>query len=292
MTQPWLIAALLAISTAAITADAQPASTMHVRLHPTRTHADDLEIGGNLAGVPAGQTRFVTYTDLQQLPQIQFQLANGTTFQGPVTISGIPLAVFEHAVGAKLGSSMINAICVDEYNAHYPDSYIRAHHPVLVLSINGLDHAHWPETAAHESMGPYLVAQSGYKPRYKVLSHEEEQQVPWGVVRLDIRREADIYGPIEPIGPDAKSTSVHQGYVIARENCFRCHNRDGEGGTKANVAWSSVAQLANANANFFATYIRTPNKINPASKMDPSPTYDDATINALRAYFQPFANTP
>jgi mono/diheme cytochrome c family protein len=272
-------------------ASAQRALSQRV-LHNTRTHPDDLQLGGDLIGVSTGQTRFVTYADLQKLPQVQFQLAHGTTFQGPVKISGIPLETLEHAVGVKPGSSMINAICVDKYNAHYPDSYIRAHHPVLVLSINGLDHAHWPEGSAHENMGPYLIAQSAYKPRYKILSQEEEEQVPWGVVRLDTQREADVYGPIEPIGPDAKNTLVHQGYIIARENCFRCHNRNGEGGTKSPITWSGVAQLANADANSFATYVRTPTKIDPASQMDPSPNYNDATINALRAYFQPFAGTP
>jgi mono/diheme cytochrome c family protein len=292
MRQPWLIAAVLAIGIAAMPAGAQAAAKAQLTLHPTRTHADDLEIGGDLIGVPTGQTRFVTYADLQQLPQVQFQLTHGTTFQGTVRVSGIFLDALEHAVRAKPGSSMVVAICTDQYNAHYTDAYVHAHRPVLVLSINGLDHTHWPEGAELETMGPYLIAQNAYQPRYKVLSHEEEEQEPWGVARLDLRHEADVYAPIEPIGPHATITSVHQGYIIARENCFRCHNRGNEGGTKAGLPWNVVAGIAVGDPTLFAAYVRNPSKINPASQMAPSPNYDDATIDALRAYFQPFANTP
>ncbi len=271
---------------------AQPAVTKaKLVLHPTRTHVDDLEISGAIDNVSAGETRFITYADLQQLPQVRFRLAHGTNFKGPVDVAGVRLEELARAAGAK-PASMVVAICTDRYNAHYPMTYLRVHQPVLVLRINGLDHTRWSAAAQDEGMGPYLIAQDAFRPTFKVLSHEEEEQVPWQVVRLDFRREADVYGPIEPIGPDASASIVRQGYVIARENCFRCHARHGEGGTKAGVPWSVVASLAASNPQQFATYVRDPKKMNPASQMAASPNYDDATIDALRAYFQPFAAIP
>lgn len=263
----------------------------HVALHPARTHPDDLEIGGDLTGLPPGHTRFVTYADLLQLPQVTATVRNDTNFTGSVHISGVLLEQLPALLGARPDAHLVTAICDDFYAAHFPIAYQRAHHPILVLRINGLDHAHWPIGAEHLPMGPYMISHADFHSTFQVLAHKEEPQIPWGVVRLDFRREADVYRPILPIGPEASSTSVQQGYLIARENCFRCHDRHGEGGVKANRSWSVVARRALTDPRWFAAYVRNPLAINPASQMAPSPQYDDATLAALRAYFIPFANT-
>jgi mono/diheme cytochrome c family protein len=265
------------------------ASAVRVLLHRTRTRPSDLEIGGDLAGVPAGQTRFVTYADLLKLPQVTATVRNDDNFLAPVRVSGVRLESLPALLGAKPDAHLVTAICDDSYAAHYPAAYLRAHHPILVLKINGLDHAHWPLGAEHVVMGPYMISHADFRSTFQVLAHKEQPQIPWGVVRLDLRREPDVYRPILPIGPTAKSVSVQQGFIVARESCFRCHDRHGEGGTKANRSWSVVARRAITDPRWFAAYVRDPTKINSASQMAPAPQYDDATIAALRAYFAPFA---
>jgi mono/diheme cytochrome c family protein len=140
-------------------------------------------------------------------------------------------------------------------------------------------------------MGPYMVSHPFFKPSFQVLKHSDEAQVPWGVVRLEIRDEREVYAPIEPRGPQADATLVQQGYAIARQSCFRCHSRGGEGGRKSDRSWDVVARRAATDPQWFDAYVRDPKKINPASQMAASPQYDAATLRALRAYFIPFAES-
>jgi hypothetical protein len=41
----------------------------------------------------------------------------------------------------------------------------------------------------------------------------------------------------------------------------------------------------------FAKYVRFPQAENPNAKMHPNPSYDDATLQALTAYFRSFLQT-
>ncbi|SEG54258.1 Cytochrome C oxidase, cbb3-type, subunit III [Bryocella elongata] len=290
----WIFTVLMALMVSVSLFDA-PAQTERppgprIPLHRTRLHRDDLEIGGDLVGVLTGQSRFVNYTDLLALPQVSVRVSGDTNFVGPVRIEGVLLESLPALLGARPDARLVTAICDDFYEAHYPIAYQQAHHPILVLKVNGLDPLHWPLGSDKVPMGPYMISHAHFQSKMQVLSHREEPQIPWGVVRLDFENEAAVYRPILPIGPDAQSLQVQQGYAIARENCFRCHNREGQGGTKAKRSWSVVARRAITDPQWFATYVRAPNKINPATQMSGSPQYDDATIAALIAYFKPFAH--
>jgi mono/diheme cytochrome c family protein len=255
-------------------------------LHSTRAGAGDLEIGGSLAGVPRGQTRFVRYAELLTLPLETYTVTGDTNFGKTVRITGIPLEKLPRWLGAAPGAGMVIAVCDDAYAAHYPTDYLRAHHPLLVLRVNGKDPAHWPVGVDGVPMGPYMVSHAHYTPGFRVLSHEDEAQVPWGVVRLDFRNEAEVYAPIEP---RMRTPLVDQGYIIARQSCFRCHSRDGEGGLKSSRSWGVVARRAQNDPQWFDAYVRNPKKINAASQMAASPQYDESTLRALRAYFMQFS---
>jgi mono/diheme cytochrome c family protein len=185
---------------------------------------------------------------------------------------------------------MVVAICADGYRSNYPAAYLSAHHPVLVLTVNGEAQQGWPKT--HEgnmALGPYVIANPGFTPSFKVLSHSDEAQIPFQVVRLDFRNEREVFGPIAPHGSYAADSPVMQGYKIAQQNCYRCHNMGAEGGHMASVPWPVIGALAKRNAEFFARYVRNPQAVNPSSRMAASPEYDDQTIAALRAYFSTFA---
>jgi mono/diheme cytochrome c family protein len=264
--------------------------TPHIPLHRTRQSPTDLELGGALAGVPRGQTRFVSFADLARLPQETYTVTDDTNFGKTVRITGVALDKLPMLLGASPGANMVTAICSDAYAAHYPASYFHAHHPILVMRIDGKPSAQWPILGGF-NMGPYLVSHPSFKPAFHILSHADEAQVPWGVVRLDFEPEQQVYAPIAPFGPHAGDPLVQQGYTIAKQNCFRCHARSGEGGLKSNRPWDVVARRSATDPVYFDTYVRNPKRLNPAAQMEGSPTYDDATLRALRAYFKPFAET-
>jgi mono/diheme cytochrome c family protein len=257
-------------------------------LHRTRAQADDLQVGGDLLGVPKGETRYVSYSDLLKLPQESYTVSDDTNFVGTVTIGGVALEKLPRLLGASEGASMVIAVCDDDYNAHYPAAYFKAHHPLLVLRVNGLPPAQWPIGADGSAMGPYMVSHPLFASAFRVLAHADEPQVPWGVVRLEFRKEAEVYAAIEPRGAHAHDVAVQQGYRIASQNCFRCHSNAGEGGTKSLKSWQTIAAKAANDPRFFDMYVRTPKQLNPKSQMAASPQYDERTMAALRAYFTTF----
>jgi mono/diheme cytochrome c family protein len=261
-------------------------NTSQLVLHETRQSKSDLEIGGSIKGVPKGQTRFVTYDDLLKLPQVSYAVTDDPNFGKAVEVSGVALEILVAKLASAPGGGMVIAICDDNYDAHYPSEYMRVHQPLLVLRVNGKQPAEWPIGADGFAMGPYMISHPFFKPSFQVLKHSDEAQVPWGLVRLDFRDEREVYMPIEP---RTTGTLKQQGYTIARQSCFRCHSRDGEGGTKSDVSWSGIARHAVKEPDYFDAYVHDPKAINPDSQMAASPQYDAATLRALRAYFADFA---
>jgi mono/diheme cytochrome c family protein len=258
-------------------------------LHKGRTSAGDLEVGGELAGVPAGATRFVRYEDLLRLPQETYTVSDDANLPAKTEIGGVALESLAHLVGRDSGDSLIVAICDDEYRANYPADYVAAHHPLLVLRIDGKLHDKWPQLREGGNAGPYLISHSFFKPAFKVLSHEDEPQIPYGVVRIEFPKESVVFGAIRPPGNWPDSSPVEQGYVIARQDCFRCHNMGAQGGTKAGRSWLQLAADAAKNGQRFRQTIRNPAAVNPKATMPAHTSYDDATLDALTAYFKTFA---
>lgn len=259
--------------------------------HDKRQQASDLEVGGALAGLPPGSTRYLTWTELAGMPQTIFTAAGDTNFTGPARIRGVRLEDLARRLAAAPSSAMALAICDDRYLAAYPRDYLAAHHPVLVLEVNGQPPDRWPKAAEDHtsSMGPYMISNPAFAPAFKVLSHSDEAQIPWGVVRLEFRDEKTVLGAIAPRGPSANESAVQDGYRIAAQNCFRCHNEGSEGGQKSGRPWDLLGGRAAASAKEFAAYVRSPAARNPGAQMPANPEYDDATLAALTAYFQTFA---
>ena len=269
-----VVAALIAAG--ALLLGAQTRSSL---LHATRQAPTDLQIG---------ESQFVSYQDLLRLPQVSFTTSDDSNFVPPAHVSGVPLEELTRALGSD--ADMVVAIAADGYRSNYPAAYLSAHHPVLVLTVNGEAQQGWPKT--HEgnmALGPYVIANPSFHPSFKVLSHTDEAQIPFQVVRLDFRRESEVFGPIAPHGSYAPDSPVMQGYRIAQQNCYRCHNMGAEGGHMASIPWPVIGAFAKGNPDFFAKYVRNPQAVNPSSRMAGSPEYDDATIAALRAYFSTFA---
>lgn len=258
-------------------------------LHAARESPSDLELGGDVAGLPPGTVRYITREDLLTLPQVSYTVTDDPNFKGlgPTRVSGVPLEELAKRFAA-LGAQLVIAICDDKYRANYPRDYRAAHQPLLVLEINGEGPAEWPKDEG-SNMGPYLISHPDFTPRFKVLSHSEEMQIPWGVVRIDFRNERQVFGAIAPRGPHATDPEAQDGYRIAKENCFRCHNARDEGGEKAGVTWTVISAIAAGSPDFFAAYVRNPKSKSPQAQMPGNPEYDGATLHALGAYFRTFS---
>jgi len=260
-------------------------------LHEKRQLPSDLEVGGALAGLPPEATRYITREELLAMPQASFTVTDDTNFTGPTKIRGVKLEDLMRALGATSTSDMVIAICDDGYLANYPRAYLEAHHPVLVLEVNGKAPARWPKAAEDHTSdkGPYVISNPKFTPSFKILSHADEAQIPWGVVRLEFRDEKRVFGAIAPRGPLAQDREVQNGLRIAEQNCLRCHDEGREGGKKSGRPWEFLGALAASSPKDFAATIRAPQTKNPKAQMPGNPDYDDSTLNALTAYFQTFS---
>jgi mono/diheme cytochrome c family protein len=233
----------------------------------------------------------LTREDLLTLPQITYTVRGDTNFNGPTYVQGILLEDLIRALATHPDSDLAIAICDDQYHAHYPRAYLADHHPLLVMNVNGEPPERWPKSPEGDaqSMGPYMISHSEFKPSSKILAHQDEPQVPWGVVRLEFQNERTFFERIAPRGPNTSDAAVQAGYLIARQNCLRCHNAGSEGGQKARHPWLVLSAWATASPKYFAAYVRYPQAQNPQARMPPNPEYDDATLNALVAYFKTFS---
>ncbi len=275
-----VVAALMVAGTLLLSAQTALHSPL---LHAARQSPTDLEV----AGAVSSAAQFISYQDLLHLPQASFMAANDSNFPAPARIGGVALDQLRRSLNAD--ADMVVAICADGYRSNYPASYLAAHHPVLVLTVNGKSQEDWPKAENGGELGPYVIANPGFIPSFKVLSHSDEAQIPFEVVRLDFRRESEVFGPITPHGEFAPGSPVMDGFRIAQQNCYRCHNMGAEGGQMAKIPWPVLAAMAKGSPEFFAKYVRNPQALNPHSKMAGSPGYDDQTIAALQAYFATFA---
>ncbi len=283
MLKAWL--GVLAIAVLAVPV-AAPASSM---LRAQRSSPGDLELGGDVGGLPQGSTRYVRYGDLLRLPQETYTVSDDSNFPAKTVISGVPLTTLARLFGQSPQSTLIVAICYDRYRTNYPPDYLAAHHPLLVLRINGKLRDEWPRAKTGAPLGPYLISHPFFKPSFKVLSHEDEPQIPFGVTRIEFRRESTVFGAIQPPGNWPLRSPVAQGYVIARQDCFRCHNRGVEGGQMACRDWLQLAAIASSDPMRFRRIIHDPASVTPGAKMPGESRYDDATLDALTAYFRTFS---
>jgi len=69
------------------------------------------------------------------------------------------------------------------------------------------------------------------KPAFKVLSHEDEPQIPFGVVRLEFRRESEVFGAIHPNAQWRENKQVQQVSSLHRQDCSAATTWVRRGGT-------------------------------------------------------------
>jgi len=270
----------------------QSAETQKLALHENRTSSTDLELSGDVSGSQAYAGMYASYADLLKLPQVTFTVTDDVNFPGKADLGGVSLETVMKVLQVPDKNTLVAAHCEDGYEAHYTEDYRAAHQPFLVLTINGEQPALVKRSGEEGAYGPYLVSQPKFVPRYKVLSHNEEEQIPNGVIELRFLNEDEVLNAIRPHGKFADNSPQMEGYKIAKENCFRCHNEGSYGGDKAGITWAVLGKISRKRPKFFRAYISNPQGQSDYAEMPGFPEYDDATLAALTAYFQTIAANP
>jgi|SRR5271170_1507344 len=286
---PWKLVALIAACYALVGAGCPSAGHL---LGLKRNSQSDLEITGMIAGVAPGASRYISYETLLSLPQVTVTVTGDDNFaeisQKKIIVTGVYLGVLTKYLRALAGSDLLSAVCSDGYRANYSHDYVVAHHPILALKIDGRPVRSWVAQTHSDDLGTYFITHAIFKSSFKVLSQQETPQVPVDIVKLDFSSTQLVFGAIAPRGGDAPDSQVMEGYRIARQHCYRCHNMGDYGGTKARVTWQQIGAYA-ASPSTFEAFILNPRSIDHKVAMPPHPAFDDATAKALQAYFQTFA---
>lgn len=273
--------------------DRQPQKSLATRpadaiWHRTRTSPLDLELGGDLVGLSAGAKRYVSRQDLLALPQVSFTVTDDLNFDGSTPVRGVELELLARTFAAEGEKAFAVATCTDLFRAHYPEAYVHAHRPLLVLEINGQGPDAWPKSKEGLPMGPYVISHPHFTPSFKTLSQEDEAQIPWGVLRLEFQNEKKFLDRIAPVGPTSGEPAVQAGYRIAQQICSHCHSASAER-QKGTLTWAAIGMLAASAPSQFAAYVRNPRSKAQYAEMPAYPNYDDATLQALTSYFRSFA---
>jgi hypothetical protein len=288
-------AGLLAICTALIlvlagankpATQGDEAAPRKLSLHDSRTSPTDLQLSGDVPGTIDYSGRYVAYSEMLKLPQVTFTVTDDANFPGKAEIQGVYLDEVLRAFGIPNANTLVAANSDDGYEGHYTVEYRAAHHPILVLQVNGKKLQLAKRSSSDGIYGPYLISHPSFTPRYRILAHAEEAQIPNGVLELRFLKQDEVLQAIQPRGDFGEGSPQMQGYLIAQQNCFRCHNAGAYGGVKAGISWSVLAKIATTKPEFFKRYIKDPESESEYAEMPGFPEYDDPTLAALAAYFQ------
>ena len=262
-------------------------------LHAKRLASSDLEVSGTVRGVPPGESRFVSREFLAGLPQVEVTIQEIEELrQVPQTglrVKGIYVDVLAQLLGADMAIAAA-AVCSDGYTSTLSMEYIKKHRPLFVLAIEGMTPHDWAVKNNRFDAGPYFIGYESFVPSFKVLGHAERPQEPDGVTKMVFDTEDHLIGRIAPKRvPGSKNAAETDGYAIARQNCYRCHNSGAYGGIKAGVSWSEIASIAKNRPKYFAAWVHDPQSIRPRSSMPPNKDYDEVTLAALQRYYAALA---
>src|ERR1700690_3492108 len=96
-----MLRSYLMLLLACATLGALPGVDSAIILHVERSSAGDLEVEGELSGLPAGVTRYVRYEDLLRMPQESYTVSDDSNFSPKTEISGVPLTTLAKMLGGR-----------------------------------------------------------------------------------------------------------------------------------------------------------------------------------------------
>ena len=167
---PAALALLCALATAG------PAGALD--LYRERSSPYDLALTGRLAGVPAGETRYVRWSDLRALPASELTV-DGEFVKGPEVLTAVFLGDLWKALPVAAGADTFLATCGDGYASVFTLDFISRYRPFLVLEIDGKGPKDWPPKGLDFNPGPYVVTVSaGVSPAVAGF-RDVEHKKPW-----------------------------------------------------------------------------------------------------------------
>ncbi len=271
----------------ALSGSAGLCATGTLTLHPDRASATDLALTGRLAGVPAGETRFVRWADLRALPSARLS-AKGTFMPGARDVTVVFLSDLWSALPRTAGADVLLATCTDGYASVYRAELMAEHRPYLILEVNGLPPGQWPAAAMnlHMDPGSYAIwVSTSVAPAVTGLLDAGHKR-PLGVTTLEVASFADrfqgsYHGRWEHLSPRAVA-----GREIWINSCASCHLGPGEtfGGSKSDRIFDVLAFHARDRPEFFTQYVRAPKSVRPDAKMEAHAHYTDVQMAALVAF--------
>ena len=282
---PSLLACTRAVLWLVGTGLACAAPTPALELHPRRAAASDLALTGRLAGVPAGETRFVRWADLRALPTTKLS-PKGEFLTGAQELTVVFLNDLWDALPRTAGADTFLATCNDGYASVYRADLMASHRPFLVLEINGYPNDHWPPPGMKTNPGPYAIwVSASIAPAVAQLLDAAHKR-PWGVTMIEVASYADRFAGAYNGRWAGLSPRAAAGREIWINSCASCHPGPGDtfGGPKGGLSFALLATHANAQPDFFKSYIRAPKAFRPDAKMDPHPHYTDIHIAAIIAF--------
>jgi mono/diheme cytochrome c family protein len=238
--------------------------------------------------------RYISYEHLLTLPQVTVTVKGDDNFRElpreKIVVTGVYLDVLENALGVNSSSDLVTAQCSDGYRSEYTREYIHSHRPILALKINGQPVKTWVAQTHISDPGRYFITHEDFTPSFNILAYQELPKIPAMVTRLDFGFSQPVFGAIAPRGEAASNPLVTEGFRIAQQHCYRCHNMGSYGGTKAGKSWKTLGTYAATSPSAFERYIRNPKSIDLKSAMPANPEFNKPIVEALQAYFQTFAH--
>lgn len=256
-----------------------------IELYPDRSSPQDLELRGKLSGVPAGESRFIRWSELKSLPTSSLTLPRAFGLPAP-RVTALFLADLWAAVPHSLSADTILATCRDGYASVYPHEFITDFRPFIVLEIDGFGPADWSPPRFKYNIEPYVITIAAEVVPAVAQLLDGAHKRPWGAVSLEFanfsERFADAYrGKWAAVSPRAAT-----GRDIWINSCASCHHGPGQmfGGTKSDRPFDLLVAQASSNPAYFRQYVRDPKSLVPGATMEPHPHYSDEQLDALIAF--------
>ena len=257
-------------------------------LHPTRSSPLDLELTGRLAGVPAGDARYVAWSDLRSLPTTVLEM-DGEFVSGKESVTALFLSDLLKALPLDPDADCLLASCADGYASVYTSAFIEKYRPFLVLEIDGKGPQDWPPKGLDFNPGPYVITVSTTLAPAFASYRDGEHKRPWSVTTIEVASYAERYKPIYTGAWARLSPSAQDGREIWINSCASCHSGPAGlfGGKKANRPFQVIQAYAAYDRPFLDKYIRNPKALMPCAQMEPHPHYKKADLDGLAAFLSP-----
>jgi hypothetical protein len=245
----------------------------------------DLAVTGRLTGLPPGETRYLRWSDLRALPVVRLRLRDEFV-PGEQEVTVLYLEELWRALPRGPGADVLLATCRDGYASIYRQDFMARYRPFLVLEIDGHGPELWPPPGLKFNPGPYAISISPTVVPAVAALLDPGHKKPWGVVTLEVASFPERFHDAYSGDWGRLSLRAGQGREIWINSCASCHAGPGTifGGSQSGQAFAVLATLAGCNAPFFRHYVRHPQELVPAAKMEGHPHYTDAQLDALIAF--------